>query len=57
MLGLTGAAVALLTPGPTTEGPGALAAIAAIAGASTLVGLAARLLTLFVLERTRPDGL
>lgn len=55
-LGITGAAVALLDPGPTTEGPGALVAIGAIAGASGLVAVATRLLTLVVLKRIRNDG-
>lgn len=55
-LGLTGAAVAMLDPGPTGDGPGGLVAFAVIAGASAVVGLVARMLALFMLDRTRPDG-
>lgn len=56
VLGLTGAAVALLDPGPT-GGPGPALAVAILAGAAVLVGAAARGLALFVLARIRPDGL
>ena len=56
VLGLTGAAVALLDPGPTSEGPGPALAILVLLGVSDLVGVAARALALFVLRRTRPGG-
>ena len=56
VLGLTGAAVAMLDPGPPGDGPGGLVAFAVIAGASAVVGLVARMLALFMLDRTRPDG-
>ena len=56
VLGLTGAAVALLDPGPPREGPGPLIAILVLLGVSALVGIAARALALFVLRRTRPEG-
>ncbi len=56
VLALTGFAVALLDPGPTNEGPGPVLALLTIGGASVLVGVAARALTLFVLRRIRPGG-
>jgi hypothetical protein len=56
VLGLSGAAVALLDPGPTGEGPVGLVAFAVIAAASAAVGLVARMLALFMLDRTHPDG-
>ncbi len=56
VLALTGFAVALLDPGPTNEGPGPVLALLTIGGASVLLGVAARALTLFVLRRIRPGG-
>ena len=56
VLGLTGAAAALLDPGPTPEGPSPVVAIVVILGVSAVVGIAARALALFVLRRARPGG-
>ena len=53
VLALTGFAVAVLDPG-RTGGPHPLLAIAVLVGASALVALAARALTILVLRLTRP---
>ena len=55
-LGLTGAAIAWLDPGPTGEGPGALLAGLVVVGASALVAILARFIILFLLSKIRPDG-